>query len=556
MLRLGALGALAALAFVSSAAGQISPIPGDLDRDADVDQVDVALFIPCMSGAMSYDPANLPAGCALAPDASGKIGADCDRDGDVDQQDFGLLQRCLSGSLVPANPGCVTGVWQTMPGDRTWARQSIIKECNYIVDCSFTELATHHSGTSTQADAYGVLNDIRISQSGPDWVRPGEAAMGAIGLMTGAERLHAESVDISRYDQTLDHFFLTWLLERRQPIQDTGTDYDAIDASVVYDASGDLQSRGTPNAGVSGQIIVAMWKYGEYKRAIGQSSAADQWLQNAWPVARNAGEFIARNINWSYKLVRSNSSSQDLWITDGVFGAAAMKVLDAWSDAVQQTPPRDYAVAYATLGLGLAAMADNGSWKGFYRLRTAAQGYQPGYGDKIDQLCFLPYDSAVLDCGGAFARSVSDFWTNGVGGGTPVCMTPHTASSVEWQYYGTYLQHYFDTSREENRRLSPGANLQLARMEWRRAAQAGDAEALQRAWRRLVWVADPTYSGLWYGATGAQEAGVGNGIVDWRMENDRSQSADGYERFLDTSAYFLEVLSMLYYGADSPYIPQ
>jgi hypothetical protein len=67
---------------------------------------------------------------------------------------------------------------------------------------------------------------------------------------------------------------------------------------------------------------------------------------------------------------------------------------------------------------------------------------------------------------------------------------------------------------------------------------------------------DPAYSNLWWGASGTQEAGVGNGIVDWRLANDQSQSAQGYERFLDTSAYFAEVLLMLYFGTDTSYMTQ
>lgn len=536
--------ALAALALAFGAAGQTLPIPGDLDGDADVDAADILLFAPCMSGS------------GVGSGDSSCQTADFDADGDVDQSDFGLLQRCLSGSTTPANPGCVTGTWQPMPGDRNWARQALAKECNYIADCSFTELATHHSGTSTAADGYGVLNDNRIYQSGPDWVRPGEAAMGAVGLMAAAQRLHADSVNTSRYEQVLDRFFQTWLVQHRQPVDDDAgsVDQGAIYGIIQYDSAGRLVSRTNPNAGVTGQTIVAMWKYGEFLNAIGASSAAELWLQDAWPMARDGGEFIARNVNAGYSLVRSNSTSQDLWITDSVFGAAAMRALGRWSVAVQQTPPRDYEAAVGQMTAGLRGLADTGGWKGFFRYRAAAQGYNRTYGDQIDQLCFLPYDSDVLDAGEAFAGSVSDFWTDGNGGANPIVMTPYTTDSADWRFFGTFLHHYFDDSRPENRRLSPGAGLQLARMEWRHAVRSGDAQALQRAWRRFVWVADPAYSGLWWGGTESREAGVGNGIVDWRLVDDKAQSAQGYERFLDTSAYFAEVILMLYYGTDTSYL--
>jgi hypothetical protein len=61
----------------------------------------------CATGpSVPYDPLNLPPGCALTPDGTGRIAADFDNDRDVDQVDFGLFQRCFSGKDKPADPGC------------------------------------------------------------------------------------------------------------------------------------------------------------------------------------------------------------------------------------------------------------------------------------------------------------------------------------------------------------------------------------------------------------------------------------------------------------------
>ncbi|MBP7934222.1 MAG: hypothetical protein KA354_06190 [Phycisphaerae bacterium] len=536
---------------------QAGLIPGDVNGDADVDGDDFTLFLPCMAGAgVPLEADALPPGCALTADAAGRMPADGDRDGDVDQDDFGLLQRCFSGPATPANPACVSGTWLPMPGDRQWARQTLVKECDYIADCSFSEDATNHAAVAPDADGYGVLNDNRIHWKGPDWVRPGEAAMGAIGLMAGARKLHGDSVSIGRYDRILDRFFQTWLLQRRQPIvADAGDDRGAICSDVEYDALGKREGCSGPNAAVTGQMIVTMWKYGQYKRAIGRASLADQWLQDAWPAARDGGEFIARHVNTTHQMVRSNSSGEDLWLTDAVFSAAAMRTLALWSEAAGQSPVRDYAAAATVLSAGVRAMADAGVWKGFFRYRDASGGYMPCHGDQIDQLCFLPYEAGVLDAGDPLARSISDFWTVGDRGSSSIRMTPHTADPTDWRFYGTHLHHYFDTARPENQLLSPGAGLQLARMEWRQAVRTGDLETLQRAWWRFLWVADSARSGLWFGVTGEREAGVGNGIVDWRRVDDRTQSAQGYERFLDTSAYFIEVVLMLYHGIDTSYMP-
>jgi hypothetical protein len=71
----------------------IPAIPGDADRDRDVDAEDLAVFIDCRSG---------PA----VPNEEGCAQFDFDNDDDVDQDDFGVFQRCFSGDGIPADPDC------------------------------------------------------------------------------------------------------------------------------------------------------------------------------------------------------------------------------------------------------------------------------------------------------------------------------------------------------------------------------------------------------------------------------------------------------------------
>lgn len=71
-------------------------IPGDFDRDGDVDQIDFGWLQACFSG--SGNPA--PSACDAAR---------LDDDNDVDQNDFGVFQACMSGSHVPGNPDCKSG---------------------------------------------------------------------------------------------------------------------------------------------------------------------------------------------------------------------------------------------------------------------------------------------------------------------------------------------------------------------------------------------------------------------------------------------------------------
>lgn len=70
------------------------PVPGDFDRDGDVDGGDFDHFARCAlgPGTVQDDPT-----CANAK---------FDADEDVDQSDFGVFQRCVSGTDAPADPGC------------------------------------------------------------------------------------------------------------------------------------------------------------------------------------------------------------------------------------------------------------------------------------------------------------------------------------------------------------------------------------------------------------------------------------------------------------------
>lgn len=71
------------------------PVPGDFNRDADVDFDDWAQFESCASGP-SIPRAEIPV-CEEA---------DLDHDGDIDQSDFAIFQQCFSGENVLADPNC------------------------------------------------------------------------------------------------------------------------------------------------------------------------------------------------------------------------------------------------------------------------------------------------------------------------------------------------------------------------------------------------------------------------------------------------------------------
>ncbi len=70
-------------------------IPGDFNRDGDVDGDDLGVFESCASGP-AVPHSGLPHCQSI----------DSDRDNDVDQSDFAAFQRCISGKDHPADPAC------------------------------------------------------------------------------------------------------------------------------------------------------------------------------------------------------------------------------------------------------------------------------------------------------------------------------------------------------------------------------------------------------------------------------------------------------------------
>lgn len=69
-------------------------VPGDFDRDGDVDLADFNMFAQCAGGSM------------VTLETPGCSSRDLDTDNDVDQSDFGIFQRCYSGESVAGNPAC------------------------------------------------------------------------------------------------------------------------------------------------------------------------------------------------------------------------------------------------------------------------------------------------------------------------------------------------------------------------------------------------------------------------------------------------------------------
>jgi len=450
----------------------------------------------------------------------------------------------LSALLLCLAPGAHAG----------WAEDALTKEANYIADASFSEAATHHADAAPQSAGYGAINDVRIDQSGPDWVQPQESAVAAVGLMGAARQLKLAHRDTARYDAVLGRFFESWLLANRQgmDVDRRDPDYGAFARRVFYDKSGHWQRDDGYNTGTTGMTVIALWKYGEYLTATGRAGDAARWRQAAWPLAKTSGEYLRRRVNPAYHLVQSSAAAPDLWTSDSVYAADALRCLGRWAKATGHAPPYVYDALADRLTGGIRAMRDPGPMAGFLKYRDSRAGFKPTDGDSLDQLAFLPFEADLVPPRDPLARQISDAWTNGAGG---IRMTSQTNDPHDWRFYGVHWHHYF-VPRPENAFLYPGPGLQLAALEWKSGTALHDSVLLDRARRRFEWANKAEYAALWLGAGSHLEANVGNGLVDWRDADRYAHKAEDWQRFVDTSAYFIGMTLRVCYGRDTRLVPE
>ncbi len=420
---------------------------------------------------------------------------------------------------------------------------NIRDQCNYIADCSWSRWCTNHvqADKNRKSPAYGVLNDVRINvpegsyndplnakRAGPDYVRPGEAAMGIVGLMAGVEALDYGDQSYLPTERVRHLGVISLFFKWAERTQNSDGSFPN---TVVYDSNGqeDQTRRGTESVGVTAQVVIAEYKRSEYFKDV-------QWLRNHWTFAEKAGAW----------LLSQPSNGQT---NDQSYRCAALRCLASWALSVGK--PDCYSAAADTASAHLWEMADAAPDRYAFRRYLDGNGL-PTYGGKADNTCYAPFETSALSAlmsrpgdisGTPYASLISDWWTQN--------MTYQSDPSQ-----GTLLMKY-DAPNVWNSRLSPGGSLELAKIEWRVGRR-------DRARERFYWVA--VTSGL---LNRNIEAGVEGGIIDWRQDNNQSlytskgiktaaklKTAAKWERFVDTSAYFIEVARMLWQDQDTQYIPE
>ena len=442
--------------------------------------------------------------------------------------------------------------------DRPWSLANptgaLRRECGFIINCGFTEHALNTADASPLADAYGVLNNNRLSRNGPDWASVFEAPVAAIGLMAGGRQLSRQGEDISIHSAVLKAFFETWLMERQQPVATNTADPDfgGMFHRLYYTPQGmrdPARKPDLPDTATTGRMLSSMWKYYEFLRATGQSEQAARWLTNAWPTAARAGEFLNRMFDPTWKLVRVDSSNKDLTVEAAAHACAGLRCLDRWGRDLGVQPPFDCTALANQLSQGIAAMKNPGAWTTFYRLRDSSAGYALSYGNSIDDTCFAPYKVNALDPAEPFCRELSDWWTQGGGG---IYMTWSDSDPTSWRNFGTRWRWYFD-GRVVNNYLYAGNTAQIGLVEWKHAHATRDPVTRDRARKRLEWVV--SRSELWMEATNMSDAGVPNGLISWRDTVNRLKSEPLSLRFACNSAYLVQLVLMTSFDQDTRWIP-
>ena len=439
----------------------------------------------------------------------------------------------------------------------SWAEEALQREADFIVNCSFTEHTINYATyplAHPDLDAYGAINYDRVAGWGADWVVTGDSAMATVGLMAASKQLHTLGHDVSTYDQVLSKFFTIWLLARNQGVNTNAdqSDAGAMYRSVAYDRKTGRWTRNYPVSTLAtGKMLAAMWKFYEYNVAMNRQEAATSWLQQSWPMAREAGNYLQRVCHPQYRLARESPATNDLGLAETVWTTVALRCLSQWSAALRQPPALDYGRLADDLVGGIQELRDPAGLTNFFRLRDGEQGFAPSYGNAIETACFLPYAADVLDTGEPFCRAISDWWTHGSGG---VQMTVLSADTNDWRYFGTFVRAYLDGRQDP--RLGARAALELARMEWKHWHRTGDTTTHDRARQRLEWVANSAYGALWYGATGQREQNVPNGVLDWRHAQNYDRTPPAWSRFCDVSAYFIGAVLMIHFDTDMPFVPE
>ena len=386
-------------------------------------------------------------------------------------------------------------------------------EVNYITQCSCTAANSSTAGVPNTASAYGVFNDWRIGNGFPDFVQPGEAAIGSIGLLYGYHRLsttnHSTPDLDSKAKTALSGFFWSWA---RNTDNQAGNGFPA---SISYNSSYGVSSKGGGDARVTAEILIAMWKYTQ----LSPNGDGANYRTQEYTQAHAMADFTNANLN--------------SWTVDRSYAVAAFRCFSKWATAVGDTGTSTYYSNQADSISNLLANAqDKGTWHTYYDYLDG--GGNGVYNGGIDQTGFAPYEFDARPENEQYAKDMTTWWDHG---------TAYNGASLSVQS-GQYVGgvHQFTPASGTNTKVYPGSALQLADAEWKVAQATGNYNNLYAsAWSHYNFarsaVGSSTGSGDWVNNTTIDPPFIG-GFIDWVDTSSGSRPAS-WQRFVDTSGYMI-----------------
>ncbi|MGH8048174.1 MAG: hypothetical protein ACREKL_13110, partial [Chthoniobacterales bacterium] len=316
-------------------------------------------------------------------------------------------------------------------------------ECHYISQCSCSPANASVHLNSDKA-VYGILNDWRIGNGQADFVQPGEASIGAIGLLYGYQRLLQAGRSTPALDSVaktaLSAFFWSWV---RNSANRTGNGFPA---AIAYNAAGNVISKGGGDARVTAEILIAMRKY----CLLSPNGDRASYQSQEYAFAHSLADFANANLS--------------SWTVDRSYAVAAFHGFANWAAAVGDNATSTYYHARAgTISGWITAAQDHGNWRNYFAYLNG--GGSGVYNGGIDQTGFAPYEFNARPAGEQFAKDLSDWWDHGQAYNN-VWLTVQT---------GTYAGgvHQWTPQTGTSNQVYPGSSLQLADVCWKIAQATG-----------------------------------------------------------------------------------
>ena len=388
-------------------------------------------------------------------------------------------------------------------------------ECNYVTMCSMSSANPTIGSISTASPGYGALNDWRIGDGMADSVDCGTQAIGAVGLLYAYHRLSAAGRSNSALDTqahtALSAFFWSWVRNGSNQINQNGT--IGFPANASYNTSGGVSSMGGGSAAVTGEILIAMWKYCQ----LSPNGDGATYQSQEYSLAHNMANYMVNNLS--------------SWTVDRSYAAAAYLALSHWATAVGDTSTASWFASEASTVSGwLASAQDTGTWRNYYDYLNG--GNQGVYNNNnVDQTGFSPYEFDARNAGETYAIQEAQWWDYS------------TAFNGDYltQQSGQYSGGVCQSVPSDYPQVYPGDSFQLADAEWKVAnADGNQNNQYSQAWWHYNFALSPvgSSSGSACWVNNSSVDGFVGGFIDWDNVNTGAQPAN-WQRFVDTSGYML-----------------